>query len=133
MLDKARRSSRLVREGINAMMDVLQNSWRSAASDLLPPLQQSEQSTQYQEPKDSLSTWEVEQSCARGVESISASTDVYPSTVAENSSNSVVDAVDDVYLESIWSELIESGSMVARNPNEWMGLFSDLTESAPVL
>lgn len=133
MLDRARRSSRLVREGINAMMDILQSRWRPISSDQLSTSQQ-EHPAQHQEA-DFHSTREVEHTGAqRRIEDVSASTDLYSSTGAENNVSFAIDATEDACdLENMWSEFLDSGAMMAGSPNEWMGLLSDLTESAPVL
>jgi hypothetical protein len=135
MLDRARRSSRLVREGINAMMDVLQSHWRSASSDQLPSSQQEDHPTLRQEETDFHSTREVEHiGPQRRIEAVSASTDLYSSTDAENNVSFAIGATEDACdLENMWSEFLDSGAVMAGSPNEWMGLLSDLTESAPVL
>ncbi|PCG95297.1 Transcription factor [Penicillium occitanis (nom. inval.)] len=135
MLDRARRASRLVREGINAMMDILQSRWRPISSDQLSSSQQEEHPAQHQEDTDFHSTREAERTGAqRRIEDVSASTALYPSTDADNNASFAIDATEDACdLENMWSEFLDSGAMMTGSPNEWMGLLSDLTESAPVL
>lgn len=128
MLDRARKSSRLLREGINAMMDILQSRWRSISTDQLSS-QQEEHHAQHQEDKDFHFIQHT--GAQRRIEDVSASTAVYSS---ENSVSFAIDATEDACdLENMWSEFLDSSAMMAGSPNDWMGLLSDLTESAPVL
>lgn len=135
VLDRARRSSRLVREGINAMMDILQSRWRPMSGDQLHSSQQEELPAQRQEETDFHSTREVEHiNPQRRIENVPASADLYSSADAVNGVSFAVDATGDASdFENMWSEFLDSGAMMASSPNEWMGLLSDLTESAPVL
>lgn len=135
MLDRARRSSRLVREGINAMMDILQSRWRPMTGDQLHSSQQEDFSAQRQEETDFHSTREVEQiSPQRRIETVTASANSHSSADGVSGVSFAVDATGDASdLENMWSEFLDSGAMMAGSPNEWMGLLSDLTESAPVL
>ena len=128
MLDRARRNSRPVREGINAMMDILQSRWRPISSDQLSTSQQEEHPTQHQEETDFHSSREVEHIGAhRRIEEGSALTDLYSSTGAENNVSFAIDATEDAFdLENMWSEFLDSGAMMAGDPNEWMGLLSRL-------
>jgi hypothetical protein len=132
MLDRARRSSRLVREGINAMMDVLQSRWRPVPSDQIPSSQE-EHPVQRQEDTESLQ--EVEHTASqRRIEDVSTPTALYSSVDAANNTSFAINATEDACdLENMWSEFLDSGAMMAGSPNEWMGLLSDLTEAAPVL
>lgn len=135
MLDRARRSSRLVREGINAMMDILQSRWRPMSGDQVHSSQQEQLPVHRQEEIDFHSIREVEHaSPQRRIENVSASAGLYSSADAENGVSFAIDATGDATdLENMWSEFLDSGAMMAGSPNEWMGLLSDLTESAPVL
>ncbi|EED14228.1 conserved hypothetical protein [Talaromyces stipitatus ATCC 10500] len=133
MLDKAQRNSRLVREGINAMTEVLQSRCRSVSSDHLPLSQDTEypvhQGTVVQ------STQEIENTGAlRRTEEGSSSAALYPSIDVGNNASFAINATEDMCdLENMWSEFLDNGSMMGGSPNEWMGLLSDLTETAPAV
>lgn len=134
MLDKARRSSRLVRESMDAMMDILQSRWKSISSDQLHHSQQEKNHAQRDEQTDFQSTRDIEHTGLRRAQDVPASTNLYSSADSENNVSFAIDATDGASdLENMWSEFLDSGAMMAGSPNEWMGLLSDLTESAPVL
>lgn len=146
MLDKARRSSALVNEGISAMMEILQSRWRSGASDPSPPPPQGEHSHNTSLPNSLEAQQQGQELEYYSRQEMETNTDGrnnenVPSTALYSSLDAGTDAsfglnatADDTRdLEILWSEFLDSGAMVAASPNEWMGLLSDLTDGAPTL
>jgi hypothetical protein len=105
MLDKAQRYSGIVREGINAMMEVLQRYWRP--SNIEP-----------QKRVDGAET--VFQSEAQ----VSGEVPTNPFQTTEG---------DNYCLENTWSELLDSCAPMATSAEEWMGLFTDLSDAAALM
>lgn len=105
MLDKAQRDSGIVREGINAMMDVLQRYWRPSNTEL--------------------------QVRAEGTETV-----FQPEAQASGSSPAAplhITESDNYCLENTWSELLDSCAPMVTNAEDWMGLFTDLSDAAALV
>lgn len=129
MLDKAQQSSSLVREGINVMMGVLQKYWRgksTTASNTHRP--------------ETLHTTCDRNAGAAPVENPASSTVISTGgmqapAAEERSAITSIPAnepfpVDcsDRGLEDLWSEFLDSGATLGTDPNDWMGLLTELTE-----
>lgn len=142
MLDKAQRGSKYVREGINALMDVLRGHWVPVT--VMPP---SSSHSQQQQNATSFETHEIE-SGASGQKRIEGVPPPPPPTTtsAPYPLSSSLDAVSEapfsdtsgatdgtLDLENLWSEFLDNSAMMASDPDDWMGLLSDLNEIAPSL
>ncbi|KAL4894692.1 hypothetical protein BDV59DRAFT_200514 [Aspergillus ambiguus] len=122
MLSKARKSSSLVNEGINAMMSVLQRHWKSDTDQQPNNL-----------PSSVLSTTTDGQ--ARTMQP--AADPTYPgSACLETKETSVnvanVNMVDDPpgrQLEDIWSEMLDNGGTFTFENTDWTGLLNELTNA----
>ncbi|OKL62537.1 hypothetical protein UA08_02154 [Talaromyces atroroseus] len=143
MLDRAQRSSKVVREGINAMMDVLRGHWVPISSDQSPPPspppshQQQQQHYALQQQGSILDSARVIESTSERKKpgdvpsatpalynALDAGTDVVSST------NAAGDTGD---LENLWSEFLDNGAMMAGSPSALMDLLSDLNDIAPTM
>lgn len=105
MLDRAQRYSGIVREGINAMMDVLQRYWRPSNTEL-----------QVRAEGDAT----VFQPEAQASES-------YPAAQLH------ITESDNYCLENTWSELLDSCAPMTTSAEDWMGLFTDLSDAAALV
>lgn len=104
MLDKAQRYSGIVREGINAMMEVLQRYWKSPNTEIQVRAQaetvfQSEAQASVEVPAEPLQITESDGYC----------------------------------LENTWSELLDSCAPMVTSAEDWMGLFTDLSDAAALV
>jgi hypothetical protein len=129
MLDKAQRISSLVRDGINAMMDVLQKHWRPGRS-------------AHQTGTMHSNAVSVKNGSAAGVETITsnplparhaagiqvpAGEDMATFASFPANETSTIDGADRG-LEGIWTEFLDSGAAFGPDPHDWMGLFTELTD-----
>ncbi|PYH44575.1 C6 zinc finger domain protein [Aspergillus saccharolyticus JOP 1030-1] len=115
MLSRAHESSSLVRQGINAMMRVLQKHWRGEGN----------RSDTMLEPRS------VEESACV----VPGTTGVYHNaSTTIGLSGSMATAITsspptDRQLEDIWSDLLESGNNLARENTDWTDLLNELTDT----
>ncbi|RAL06719.1 Zn(II)2Cys6 transcription factor [Aspergillus homomorphus CBS 101889] len=126
MLSKAHESSLLVREGINAMMRVLQKHWKSGKQSFAAqPVEMSSSDTM-------LAPSLVEESACI----VPVASGVYnmPSTtinVHGDSMEAVTTCLSgDKQLEDIWSEMLESGNNLALESSDWTDLLNELTDTS---
>ncbi|GKZ24036.1 hypothetical protein AbraIFM66951_010534 [Aspergillus brasiliensis] len=120
MLSKAQESSALVREGINAMMGVLQKHWRTGKQTLDP------------QQGDNSST-----GVFHGVQvarPFSGPTQAYAPALTTESNNvpphlpaTTSDNVPPRQLEDIWTEMLETGNDLALDTADWTELLNELT------
>ncbi|KAL1965468.1 hypothetical protein VTN77DRAFT_5724 [Rasamsonia byssochlamydoides] len=140
MLDKAQQSSSLVREGINAMKEVLQKYWRSGRSTAASNSHQTG-TLHANSPADnnggvapaegfaSSTTLSTRETAGMKVTAVEARTAV---TSSPSNETFPVDG-SDRGLEGIWSEFLDSGATFGTDPHDWMGLLTELTDvSAPL-
>jgi hypothetical protein len=114
MLDQAQLRSKIVREGINAMMEILQRHWQRATS---------EQSNIVLENGNS----------AAGSPPLGINAANKPVKVSCKAQTAVINNGDSQGLENMWSEFIDSSATVGGSSDEWMGLLTDLTDLVPPL
>lgn len=114
MLSKAQQSSSTVREGINAMMEVLQKHWKVsngkqsavASSPVINPMELGNPA------RDSTPTAEPETANLK-------------QSPADLPSNAIVDTGDT--LEDIWTEMLDNSGNLSSDTPDWTGLLAELT------
>ncbi|KAL4909554.1 hypothetical protein BDW74DRAFT_174756 [Aspergillus multicolor] len=118
MLSKAQQSSALVREGINGMMDVLQQHYKSGASTINTAVHPRTGATL--EGPGTLSA----RSSGNAMHS--------PPTIQATPSAPGLDSkpAEDRELEDIWTEFIDSGGTMDFETDDWTELFTDMTKAA---
>ncbi|KAI9929562.1 hypothetical protein MW887_001035 [Aspergillus wentii] len=114
MLSNAQQSSSIVREGIDAMMGVLQKHWKNGkplstqdSSTVNPVLVQSDPVAQVYTP-------------------VSA---VEKDSSMEQAHNVISDETGERHLEDIWTELLDSGGSLDYETPDWTGLLAELTNT----
>lgn len=132
MLDKAQRSSRIVRQGIDAMMDILQTRWHTAVNGHEPCLPPEEHLSRTREREVPYPNGDI----LHGNSDTTASSrnPLSLSNEGHKLSSASSHAAEDAFgLESMWSDFLENSTMLDGNPDEWMDIFSELTDHAPTL
>ncbi|KAL1979611.1 hypothetical protein VTN96DRAFT_5451 [Rasamsonia emersonii] len=136
MLDKAQQSCSLVREGINAMMGVLQKYWRfgksTTASNTNQPETLHASSTcerndgVAQMQNNPVSATVVSTREAGGMQAPAAEEKTAITSLPANETFTA--DCSDRGLEDLWSEFLDSGATLGTDPHDWMGLLTELTE-----
>ncbi|KAL4866257.1 hypothetical protein BDV12DRAFT_187551 [Aspergillus spectabilis] len=118
MLSKAQKSSSLVKEGINAMMGVMQGHYMSGKAGSTTVM--------------NLGVSVLEQSQPQALASV-------PTPVSESSPQPLYGVEDQTLaqplaqdhrdLEDVWSEFIDNGANMGFEADDWTGLFSELTQA----
>ncbi|RAL06183.1 C6 zinc finger domain protein [Aspergillus ibericus CBS 121593] len=110
MLSKAQESSSLVREGINAMMSVLQKHWKSGKQTFTPQ-------------GDTSNGLMKETSTVQGTQLSYA----VPTVLDEGADlPTTLDGVGSRQLEDIWSEMLNTGNDLALETADWTELLNEL-------
>lgn len=117
MLSKAQQSSSTVREGINAMMEVLQKHWKVsngkqstvASSPAINPMELGNPARESVPNTDSLSATNLKPS----------PTDLPSSTMDDTGET----------LEDIWTEMLDSSGNLSFDTPDWTGLLTELTNA----
>lgn len=128
-LSKAQQASTLVREGINAMMAIMQKYWRPTRNNPAPndpttsssipsfagnSMVETAASNTLPTPQSNFQTVEVDNK---------ALTTPFPVSEAFAMDN------DNRELEDIWTEMLDSGGNLATEPTDWMDLLTELTNA----
>ncbi|KAL4737939.1 hypothetical protein BDV11DRAFT_216323 [Aspergillus similis] len=146
MLSKAQQSSSVVREGIGAMMEILQKYWhqhhdkeKSRAIGFPEAAAPGRSQSQSRPAIDVPLEEETEAGGRRALlstqqesgysDAVLTGTVVDPPTLPNPSANVAVNCVDR-QLEDIWSELLDQGGNFVSEPPEWMDLLTGLTNVA---
>lgn len=116
MLSKAQQSSSTVREGINAMMEVLQKHWKVSSS---------KQSAVASSPViNSMEMGNLARDLSPTTESQTA--DLKPSLT--DLPSSAMDGTGET-LEDIWTEMLDSSGNLSFDTPDWTGLLTELTNA----
>ncbi|PYH29077.1 C6 zinc finger domain protein [Aspergillus neoniger CBS 115656] len=118
MLSKAQESSALVREGINAMMGVLQKHWRTGKlqrSDEMPPVVPHGNDAVRSHPGHT-------QAYAQPLSTELSNVPSHPPDASTD------DVPQERHLEDIWTEMLETGNDLALDTADWTELLNELTD-----
>jgi hypothetical protein len=124
MLSNAQLSSSLVKEGINAMMSVLQKHWKhgkpaTSPSQLNHNSYPNQNTTHIDKAMPPIfSTSEANYTPATTIE-LDA-----PTRLSDN-----IDGTNDRQLEDIWSEMLDNSSNLVLEDTDWTGLLTELTNA----
>ncbi|KAE8151422.1 hypothetical protein BDV25DRAFT_171457 [Aspergillus avenaceus] len=124
MLSNAQQSSSLVKEGINAMMGVLQKHWQHGR--LTTATGQQTQSL-LQLNTEAVSLREPPHPALSSPETVPNSSTIKQDMPTDFPSNAT--GVDELQLEDIWSEMLDNSGNFAIEDTDWTGLLSELTNA----
>ncbi|KAL1856151.1 hypothetical protein Plec18167_000226 [Paecilomyces lecythidis] len=130
MLSKAQQASTLVREGINAMMSILQKYWRPAKHNA-GPIDPSASSTMAAFSSNSMA---AESSTSNGLLATHPNfqTSEFDGKVLTNSfpvNDSLSIENGSKELEDIWAAMLDNGGNLATEQTDWMDLLTELTNA----
>ncbi|KAF7592017.1 hypothetical protein BBP40_000798 [Aspergillus hancockii] len=124
MLSNAQLSSSLVKEGINAMMDVLQKHWKHGK-----PTTSSGQPNRTSSPN--LNRARIEKAIPpilpTSEPNHTPATTIEMDTPVEFSNNT--DGTNEKQLEDIWSEMLDNSANLILDDTDWAGLLTELTDA----
>lgn len=109
MLSKAQQSSSVVREGIDAMMGVLQKHWKSGKQSVIA------------------SSPVINPIALENHASIPASNNMIPDV--KESPADLPDDSGEKHLEDIWTEMLDSSGNLSFDTPDWPGLLTELTNA----
>lgn len=117
MLSKAQQSSSTVREGINAMMEVLQKHWK---------VSNGKQSTVASSPV--INTMELDNPARESVPNTKSPSAINLKPSPTDLPSSAMDDTGET-LEDIWTEMLDSSGNLSFDTPDWTGLLTELTNA----